>query len=188
MEVQEPLPRLRAQGRGQAPNIETRADCTFAGSSSNGLGGKPRGPNQVLSSHNAVILASATTGPMAGAASSASAERPSWPNSASANRYSNVRCSRPRASWVVAQSGAGPPGLENLALMAIRLEARTTDGAQTAAEARPWRKRRRGTISELILAVPRRADSHTSPVAGSSRPSGRRRTDFARPVLDNFQP
>jgi hypothetical protein len=46
----------------EGSSIDKRPARTSAGSSSNGLGGEPRGPNQVLSCHKAVILASATMG------------------------------------------------------------------------------------------------------------------------------
>ena len=83
---------------GEAPNIERRPSCTWAGSSSNGFGGAPRGPNPVLSSHSAVILASATTGFRGRTEFSASAERRSAPNSVSANRRSISCCNRASAS------------------------------------------------------------------------------------------
>jgi hypothetical protein len=73
---------------GEDPSIEKRPARTSAGSSSNGLGREPRGPNQVLSSHNAVILAPATMEFRVGTPFSASAERLSAPNSVSANRRS----------------------------------------------------------------------------------------------------
>ena len=59
---------------GEEPSIENRPARTSGGSSSNGLGGEPRGPNQVLSSHNAVILTSATIGRRVGTSFSASAK------------------------------------------------------------------------------------------------------------------
>ena len=46
----------------EAPNIEASPARASGGNSSNGLGGEPRGPNNVRSSHNAVILASAASG------------------------------------------------------------------------------------------------------------------------------
>jgi hypothetical protein len=83
---------------GEAPSIEKTPARTSAGSSSSGLGGEPRGPSNVRSSHNAVILASATTGLRVGTPFSASAGRLSSPNSVSANRRSISCCSRARAS------------------------------------------------------------------------------------------
>ena len=124
---------------GEDPRIEKRPARTSAGSSSNGLGGEPRGPNQVLSSHNAVILAPATMEFRVGTPFSASAERLSAPNSVSANRRSISCCSTARASWVVAHDEAGGAKTQCLALILMRLDARTIPGAQTAAEARPRR-------------------------------------------------
>ena len=60
---------------GEDPSIEKRPARTSAGSSSNGLGREPRGPNQVLSSHNAVILAPATMELRVGTSFSASARK-----------------------------------------------------------------------------------------------------------------
>jgi hypothetical protein len=124
---------------GRFPNIERRLACTSAGSSSNGLGGEPRSPNQFLSSHNAVILAPATMAFRAGRPFSASAERPSAPNSVSANRRSISCCSTARAPFVVAHDEPGGAKAQCLALILMRLDARTTPGAQMATEARPRR-------------------------------------------------
>ena len=145
---------LQTQSQADAPNIETRPACTSAGSSSIGLGGEPRGPNHVLSSHNAVILASATTGPRVGPAFSASSERLPKPNSVSANRRSISCCTHAMASSAVAQGETALADWPKLALTVIRLGACTTAGALTANVARPWRNRRRGTISELIYRSP----------------------------------
>ncbi len=120
---------------GEDPSIERRPARTSAGSSSNGLGGEPRGPNQVLSSHNAVILAPATMEFRVGTSFSASARRPSSPKRVSANRRSISCCSTAGASWVVAHDEAGGAKTQCLALILIRLDARTIPGAQTATEA-----------------------------------------------------
>ena len=122
---------------GEDPSIEKRPARTSAGSSSNGLGREPRGPNQVLSSHNAVILAPATIEFRVGTSFSASARRPSSPNSVSANRRSISCCSTARASGAVAHDVAGGEKTQCLALILIRLDARTIPGAQTATEATP---------------------------------------------------
>ena len=124
---------------GEDPSIEKRPARTSAGSSSNGLGREPRGPNQVLSSHNAVILAPATMAFRVGTSFSASAQRLSAPNSVSANRRSISCCSAARASGAVAHDVVGGEKTQCLALILIRLDARTIPGAQTATEARPRR-------------------------------------------------
>jgi hypothetical protein len=80
------------------PNIEARPTRTSAGKSSSALGGEPRGPNDVRSSYSAVSFASVTRGLQVGMTFSASAERPSAPNSVSANRRSISCCSRASAS------------------------------------------------------------------------------------------
>jgi hypothetical protein len=157
---------------GQAPNIEKRPARTSAGRSSSDLGGEPRGPNDIRSSHNAVILASATTGLRVGAPLPASAERLSSPNSVSANRRSISCCSRARASSVVAHGGNAGAETQNLALTPMRFDARTTAGAQTASDARPRRNWRRGTISEPIFRIPPlSADEYNQPVAAAPSPT-----------------
>jgi hypothetical protein len=142
------------------PNIEERPARTSAGRSSNGLGGEPRGPNNVRSSHNAVILASATTGLRVRTEFSVSAERFSAPNSVSANRRSISCCNRASASSV-GHGGIASAEPLNLALTPMRFEARTTAGAQTVNDATPRRNRRRRTIREPILRNPRRSRMNT---------------------------
>jgi hypothetical protein len=122
---------------GEDLRIEKRPARTSAGSSSIGLGGEPRGPNQVLSSHNAVILAPATMEFRVGMPFSSSAKRHSAPNSVSANRRSISCCSTAGASWVVAHDEAGGSKTQCLALILMRLDARTIPGAQTAADMTP---------------------------------------------------
>jgi hypothetical protein len=138
------------------PNIEDRPARTSAGRSSSGLGGEPRGPNNVRSSHNAVILASATTGLRVRTEFSASAETFSAPNNVSAKRRSISCCRRASASFVGHCKDTLEEG-ENLALTAMRFEACTTAGAQTASEARPRRNCRRGATREPTVRIPRRS-------------------------------
>jgi hypothetical protein len=120
------------------PNIEESPARTSGGRSSSGLGGEPRGPNDVLSSHNAVSLAAAATGPRAGREVSASVEKASAPNSISANRRS-ISCCRRASASSVGQCEVTLEGAQNLALIPMRFEACTIAGAQTASEARPRR-------------------------------------------------
>jgi hypothetical protein len=152
-----------------APNIEERPARTSAGNSANDLGGEPRGPNDVLSSHNAVILVSAKAGRRVAMELSASAERVSAPNSVSANRRSISCCNRASASQA-AHGGAMGEEQQNWALTCMRLEARTTAGAQTPSEAKPRRNRRRGTTREPIARNPRAlADEYASAIAFRQR-------------------
>lgn len=158
-----------------ASSIDKRPARTSAGISSRGLGRAPRGPNRVLSSHSAVILASATIGLHVGSAFSASAKRLSAPNSVSANRRSISCCRQARTSSVLAQGAAALLGTQNLALIPMRLVARTTAGAQTAAAARPQRNCRRDRTSEPISRGSQAsADGYTPPVAANPRPLRRR--------------
>ena len=125
-----------------------------AGNSSSGLGGEPRGPNNVLSSHSAVSLASPATRRRVRTVFSGSVERCSSPNSVSANRRSISCCNRASASRVAGHAEITREEPQNLALTCMRFEARTTAGAQTATETKPRRNRRRGTIREPILRIP----------------------------------
>jgi hypothetical protein len=136
------------------PNIEDSPARTSAGRSSSGLGGEPRGPNDILSSHNAVILASAATGLRARREVSASAETFSAPNKFSAKRRSISCCKRASASSVGHCKDTFEEG-QNLALTAMRFEACTTAGAQTASEARPRRNCRRGATREPTVRIPK---------------------------------
>jgi hypothetical protein len=91
---------------GAGSRHRKRLARTSAGNSASDFGGEPRGPNQVLSSHSAVILVSAKTGRRITAEFSPSAESVSTPNSASANRRSISCCNRARACRVAAHGGA----------------------------------------------------------------------------------
>jgi hypothetical protein len=137
------LEKLAAHGSGltsgEALSIENRLACTLAGSSCNSLGGEPRGPNQVLSSHNAVVLASAKMRLGTGAMYSSSPGSLAAPNSISSKRRSISYWSRATASRVAAHAGADWAEVQYLALFLIRLDARTTAGAQTATEKKPRR-------------------------------------------------
>lgn len=180
------LSRASAPTSRDTPSIDRRPARTSAGISSSGFGGEPRSPNRVLSSHSVVILASATTGLHVEKLFSASADRLSGPNSVSANRRSISFCSQARASRVFVHGEAAPAEAQNLALIPIRLDARTTAGAHTTAETRPWRNRRRGTISELIFPGPRvSTDEYTrTSCSQPSTPDGGR-TDLVRLILPN---
>src|SRR5882757_11158216 len=123
----------------EASSIEDRLACTLAGSSCNSLGGEPRGPNQVLNSHNAVVLASAKTRLGTGAMYLSSSGSLAAPNSVSSKRRSISYWSRATASRVAAHAGADWAEVQYLALILIRLDARTTAGPQTATETKPRR-------------------------------------------------
>jgi hypothetical protein len=138
------------------PNIEERPARTSAGRSSSGLGSEPRGPNAVRSCHSAVILASGATGLRVRTEFSVSAERASAPNSISANRRS-ISCCRRASASSVGQREVRSEDAQNLALTAMRFEACTTAGAQTASEARPRRNCRRGATREPTVRIPRRS-------------------------------
>jgi hypothetical protein len=164
------MERIAGPASGRTPNIEERAAWTSAGRSSSDLGGEPRGPNNIRSFHNAVMFVSTTLGLRIGMPPSASAGWLSSPNSASANRHSISCCRSARASRGVAHDGAAAAETQYPALIPIRLDARTTAGAQTASEARPRRNRRRGTIKELIFRdLPAPADEYMMAVASRQR-------------------
>jgi hypothetical protein len=138
------------------PNIEARPARTSGGISLSDLGGEPRDPNNVRSSHNAVILASVTTGLRVRTEFSVCAERFSAPNTVSANRRSISCCNKASAS-AVRHSEVTSEAAQNLALTPMRVEARTTAGAQMTSEARPRRNCRRGATREPIVRIPRRS-------------------------------
>jgi len=117
------------------------------------LGGEPRCPNNVRSSHNAMISVS---GPRVRTESSVSAERFSAPNTVSANRRS-IACCNSASTSAVGHSKVTSEQAQNLALTLMRVEARTTAGAQTTSEARPRRNCRRGATTEPIVRIPRRS-------------------------------
>ena len=139
---------------GACSKHRKRLARTSAGNSANDLGGEPRSPNDILSSHKAVILVSAKMGHRIAVELSASAEGVSAPNSASANRRSISCCNRASASRAASHVGALGEEPQNWPLTCMRFEARTTAGAQIAREATPRRNWRRGTRREPILCDP----------------------------------
>ena len=139
---------------GTGSKHRKRLARTPAGNSESDFGGEPRGPNDVRSSHSAVILVSAKTGGRVTMELSGSTEAVCTPNSISLNRRSISCCSRATASWMAADGGAMEEDPQNLTLTCMRLDARAMAGAQTASEAKPRRSRRRGTTREPTVGNP----------------------------------